>query len=244
MDTADSVSKIEVQYHRVTKRESEGAEGEYVIWEYRERLSIDRVSESVEFYREMEPGCTIKTIYHEEGGVSEFLDCFDGSVFSAPGETPPDLLDDPLETRDYRITVQTAWGKARTIEGAFDKYGLPEEWEDFITELFDLLTCCGFGEMFAPSVYGRSRHRLSDYIICNVQFGDGGPTYCYLADSDDYAEGDLVVVPAGKNNHEAVVRIDSIEYHSAGEAPYPIEKTKHILRKYEKKPDAQEDSPS
>lgn len=67
-----------------------------------------------------------------------------------------------------------------------------------------------------------------------MQFEPDGCTYCYLADSDDYDEGDLVVVPAGKANREAVVKIKSVEYHGAENAPYPIEKTKHILRKYEK----------
>ena len=70
-------------------------------------------------------------------------------------------------------------------------------------------------------------------IFCNVTFEDGGQTYSYIADSDDYCEGDLVIVPAGQDNHEAVVIIESIEYHQVEDAPFPIEKTKHILRKYE-----------
>lgn len=59
-------------------------------------------------------------------------------------------------------------------------------------------------------------------------------TYCYLADSDEFSEGDLVVVPAGPDNRETVVRIESIEYHPAEEAPFPLEKTKHILRKFQR----------
>ncbi len=53
-------------------------------------------------------------------------------------------------------------------------------------------------------------------------------------------EGDLVVVPAGPDNHEAVVRIETIEYHSEDEAPFPVDKTKHILRKYEEDDDEEE----
>lgn len=64
-------------------------------------------------------------------------------------------------------------------------------------------------------------------------FEEGGRTYCYLADSDDYCEGDLVVAPAGPENREAVVRIESIEYYSEDEAPFPVDRAKHILRKYE-----------
>ena len=32
----------------------------------------------------------------------------------------------------------------------------------------------------------------------------------------------------------AAVRIVSVEYYSAEEAPFPVEKTKHMIRKYEK----------
>lgn len=67
-----------------------------------------------------------------------------------------------------------------------------------------------------------------------VEFEDGGQTYSYLADTDDYEVDDLVVVPAGYDNRETVVRIVSIEYRQPEDAPFPLEKTKHILRKYEK----------
>ena len=63
----------------------------------------------------------------------------------------------------------------------------------------------------------------------------------YIADNDKFEEGDWVVVPAGQDNHEAIVRIESIEYHPAEEAPFPIEKTKHILRKYEEDDDDSKD---
>ncbi len=53
-----------------------------------------------------------------------------------------------------------------------------------------------------------------------MMFEEGGRTYCYLADNDDYCEGDLAVVPAGSDNHETIVRIESIEYHSGDEAPF------------------------
>ena len=74
--------------------------------------------------------------------------------------------------------------------------------------------------------------QLTVDTFCNVEFEEGGRTYCYLADSDEYSVGDLVVVPAGRDNHEAVARIESIEYHPAEEAPFPIEKTKRIIRKH------------
>lgn len=43
--------------------------------------------------------------------------------------------------------------------------------------------------------------------------------------------GDLVLVPAGKDNHETVVEVVRIEYFSKETVPLPIEKTKRIIRK-------------
>ncbi len=42
---------------------------------------------------------------------------------------------------------------------------------------------------------------------------------------------DFVLVPAAKDNHEAVVEIVDIEYFSEENVPFPVEKTKRIIRK-------------
>ncbi len=46
-----------------------------------------------------------------------------------------------------------------------------------------------------------------------------------------------MVVFAGKDDHEAVVRIESVEYHPAEEAPYPLDKIKIIIRKFDRERD-------
>ena len=73
----------------------------------------------------------------------------------------------------------------------------------------------------------------TDFIYCQVAFSRSSYTYSYIADEDIYREGDLVVVPVGPSNDERVVRIERIDYYSADEVPYPVDKTKHIIRKYE-----------
>ena len=40
-----------------------------------------------------------------------------------------------------------------------------------------------------------------------------------------------MLVPAGNNNHEAVVEVVNIEYFCEENVPLPIEKTKRIIRK-------------
>ena len=49
--------------------------------------------------------------------------------------------------------------------------------------------------------------------------------------------GDFVIVPVGEDRHEEIARIESIEYHVKEEAPYPFDKIKHILRKFDRKTD-------
>ena len=67
-----------------------------------------------------------------------------------------------------------------------------------------------------------------------VKFEKKGPTYTYLADTDDYKGGDKIIVPVGEENRETVATIVSIEYRQPEDAPFPLDKIKHIIRKYEK----------
>lgn len=71
----------------------------------------------------------------------------------------------------------------------------------------------------------------NDYIFCSVRFNQGDKSYYYLADDDNIEIGDFVMVPVGKDNHTVIVEVVNIEYFSEEEAPLPVEKTKHIIRK-------------
>ncbi len=53
----------------------------------------------------------------------------------------------------------------------------------------------------------------------------------YLTDDDSMEVGDFVIVPAGNDNHEAVVEVVNIEYFNKDNVPLSIEKTKKIIRK-------------
>jgi hypothetical protein len=77
--------------------------------------------------------------------------------------------------------------------------------------------------------------RLSEIIAptlyCSVTFDEGYKTYYYLTDDDSIEVGDLVMVPAGKDNHLAMVEVVNIEYFHEENAPLTISKTKKIVRK-------------
>ena len=52
-----------------------------------------------------------------------------------------------------------------------------------------------------------------------------------LTEDDSIEIGDFVLVPAGKDNHEAVVKVVNIEYFDEENVPLPIKNTKEIICK-------------
>ena len=85
--------------------------------------------------------------------------------------------------------------------------------------------------MFNPSVL----RRKDELIFCKVQFGGYGSPYSYLTDDESLKAGDWVVVPVGSSGSESTGKIESIEYCTAEDAPYPIDAIKKIIRKAEAK---------
>jgi len=70
----------------------------------------------------------------------------------------------------------------------------------------------------------------SKKVLLEVEFSPGGKHYSYLADSDAYATGDYVVVLAGKDNHEATVRIVGVRDLSQEESTNLSAALKCVLR--------------
>ena len=233
------VERIEISYdrhHEIKMKKPVNSEMLYAIWDYHEELKIDRAAETIEHYRKIFDECDVRNIYHIAEGVPAFLDDIDVDAFSEVTGDPLDVYVDPHRSTNYKILLTTKNGGTREINGTFDRNGLPKDWPEFAEELYNFLSFYGIGEIFDERVYGKSRRRINDLIFCNVVFEDGGKEYCYQAD-EDYDVGDLLVVPASADNHDAVVRVESVEYHPAEEAPFPLDKIKHIIREFDKERD-------
>lgn len=233
---SDRIEKIKVDYHRVTKIKPgvipDGATWEYATWDYSEHLTIDRKTETLEHIQNIGSGCQVSRKYHVEEGITSLLDDIDAELFCSHIEgNPSDVVYSPLETNDYRITIDYLYGEERVLTGSFDKNGLPDDFSDFAETVFDFMRFYGMGEILDPSVHDKPLRRQSDYIFCNVQFDEFGKTYCYLTDDDTLEAEDYVIVAVGKDNHESVAKIESIEYHPAEDAPFPLDKIKKIIRK-------------
>ena len=70
------------------------------------------------------------------------------------------------------------------------------------------------------------------YDLADVYHCDNIDHVCdELIEEASIEVGDFVIVPAGKDNHEAVVEVVNIEYFNDENAPLPAEKTKRIIRK-------------
>lgn len=70
-----------------------------------------------------------------------------------------------------------------------------------------------------------------EYIFVNVFFEGGGKTYCYLCDDDLIQDGDEVLVSVGRDGELKSVIVDSVELHTANDAPFPIDKCKKVVRR-------------
>ena len=231
----DRVERIAVDYHRITKikpKQSLSETTEYVTWDYTEKLILDRESETLEHIQNIGSGCTVSRKMYVEGGVENLLDDIDAEeLFGNIEGNPDDVIENPLGTQEYAITIDFKKGPRRVIQGTYDKKALPEAWGDFADAVWSFIRFYGFGEILDPSVYGKVKHRKQDYIYCSVEFDAGYKSYYYIADDDSIEVGDYVVVPVGKDNHQSVAEVVKVEFFAEEDVPLPIEETKHIIRK-------------
>lgn len=234
----DRIERVTIDYRRVTTiklEEPVGSDMEELKWVYAEKIVLDRDSETLVYIQKFGPKCRVSRVYYVDPGVSEFLDDHDSTLlFSQTKGNPPDVVDDLSDFKDYVITVEYRDAEPLVVFGTFDKNGLPEDFSMWAEDIRRFMNYYGMGEIIHPLVFGKARRRESDYIFCSVVFQDYGKSYYYLTDDDTLDIGDQVVVPVGSDGGTAIVEIEDIGYFSKEEVPFPIEKVKKIIRKYDK----------
>lgn len=229
------IDKITVDYHRITKMKIEGPneeEAQTFEWGYREAIIIDRKSQSLEHIRKITDDWKVYNIYQIKDKIDLILDRFNGKeLFSEVEGNPDDLVEDPNGRKEYNITIEYRKGPQKIIQGSYDKRGLPKDFENFAIRIFSFIKIYILGEILDPAIYGKIKRRKSEYIFCSVKFKEGYKSYYYLTDDDEIEVGDFVLVPAGKDNHEEVVKVVKIEYYTKENAPLAVKKTKKIIKK-------------
>ena len=198
---------------------------------YHDRIRITKNSIKYKYtpYQESRLNCSRKWSYKTSSPI--FRKLFDDLALSIPDvfEIDPHLSAPDIGSITFRIEYSDQTIFKRT-------FYLPESvFKKQFSYIRQMVPACEYMPplLLIQEDFGEP---ADDLIYCSVEFSDGGKHYYYLADSDDYKAGDLVVVPAGSGNHEAVVRIVSIEHYQPDDAPYPAGRTRHILRKYTKEP--------
>lgn len=196
-----------------------------------EKLVIDRRNGVLEHIRRMGAGIATQKMFIPDG-IEELLDSFDANYLfgNIPGE-PEDIIDAPDDIKEYTLVVDFKNGAQQIIKGDYDKYGLPDNWDCFVKAVTDFIYEYNFSDIFAPSVFNAAKRRRSDIIYCSVEFEEGGRSYYYISDDDSIEAGAMVIVPVGRDNHEAVAVVADVEFFRPDNVPFPLEKTKHIIRK-------------
>lgn len=150
----DRVERITVDYRRITKikpKQSLSETTEYVTWDYTEKLILDRESETLEHIQNIGSGCTVSRKMYVEGGVENLLDDIDAEeLFGNIEGNPDDVIENPLGTQEYAITIDFKKGPRRVIQGTYDKKALPEAWGDFADAVWSFIRFYGFGEILDP----------------------------------------------------------------------------------------------
>ena len=71
------------------------------------------------------------------------------------------------------------------------------------------------------------------HTYCQVTFDDSGKAFYYRTRNPELKVGDMVYVPVGYKYEKKIGQIVSMKNYKGSKAPYPLERTKHILGKVE-----------
>lgn len=145
------VERIEIEYDRVMSiGDHPMAPGEPLIaWDYHERLTIDRATQTIEHYRKPFAECDITNIYHIAEGISELIGERDADFFcEMPPDKPATKPKDPKNKQTYKMIVTMTDGTQQAVGGDFNVEKLPLHWEALLGIVLQFMSFYGIGEMF------------------------------------------------------------------------------------------------
>ncbi len=115
-------------------------------------------------------------------------------------------------------------------KGVFDRAHIPEKpFYAFIDSIRMIIQSSGFGGIVSLTGF-LFAIKKGEVKYCGVQFSDGGKVYHYRTTDLRIEAGDEVIVPVGPNNKEREGFVVSVEFCRWDDTPYPLEKTKEIIR--------------
>ena len=232
------IDRITLDFTRVKKflpdNLMNGITPDLVTWKYKEQIVIDRPKHSLSQFVVIGSGCKIAHEYDIEGAIDSLLDGFDGdTLFRILPETPDNVINNPDDISLYRLTINYRNKEKYEVEGVFDQYGLPVDYDNFVSSI---LKCIGFynfglGETLLKINYGKKRRCEGQYIYLSCIFEENGKPYFYRTEDDTIDINDFLLVEAGEDDHKAIVKVVGVEYYDKNNVPLPINKTRSVIRK-------------
>ena len=71
------------------------------------------------------------------------------------------------------------------------------------------------------------------HTYCSIAYDDSGKTFYYRTRNPELQVGDFVYVPVGARYEKRMGRIVRMQDYMGRHAPYPLERTKHVIGKVE-----------
>ena len=113
---------------------------------------------------------------------------------------------------------------------------MPETaWANVVAMMRNFLGLFAFGDIVNMEGFMNAM-RTGEVKYCGVEFSQGGKLYHYRTTNLGIHVGDEVVVPVGDANYEKIATVKSVEFCRWDDTPYPLEKTKEIIRKADEEP--------
>ena len=213
----------QIHWNPVTREEN------YAEVEYRELISLSKRDKILTYQHYTNDMYTVKHEYN----ITNIADYLLGNIeryFSNFGDEYQPYEDDNAARISICLSFQN--GTKKVLRRSYDRYGLPDDWEDFLEDFHKTLGYYGvYGAIFDSGLYHHGV-KEGEYIYLSCIFQPNGKTYYFRSKEDNLVVGDFVLVPSGmQENAETVVMISEVLYCKEEEVPYPLEKTKFILRK-------------
>ena len=228
------LDKVTIKVNFDETLDAKTPDGNDCLMNENDMLIVNRLEETIEYYRNVFAGNQISVKYHMEYYIQSLLDHIDArDLFCEVGRLPEDAVFDENSTHTYEIIVEAEGMEPRIIKGRYCVDELPEDYAQFIRLIAKARDMYGgvWGDIFNANSYKKSFVKKEELIYCAVNFGGYGREYHYITDDDTIEEGDLVIVPVGKNNREVEAIVAEKIYCTEETAPYPLSKVKKIIGK-------------
>jgi len=197
---------------------------------YSESWQLDHEKEQLIIKQNVGTNCAVTHQYDVQSGMDWVFRSVQWCLESNDWNDT-EKFDDDTGARFFDLTAEYYNGTIVHHQGIYNRVGMPEAlWIDLIDTIHNFIRFYGYGEMLDKGYFLRAR-KPDEIKYCSVSFYDGGDTYYYQTDDDTIEIGDSVIIPVGATNAESIGIVEEIDFFLSEDVPFPLEKTKSIIRK-------------